>query len=78
MSGIVELNELLKSMSPTIQDGEFVFCTLADDEPDYQHLNPLATFREAEGLTLVISAEAATQANLKFEGTFKQITLTVH
>jgi len=29
-------------------------------------------------LTLVISAEVATQANLKFEGTFKQITLTVH
>jgi len=78
MSGIVELDELLKSMSPAIQDGEYVFCTLTDDEPDYQHLNPLATFREAEGLTLVISAEAATQANLKFEGTFKQITLTVH
>ncbi len=78
MSGIVELDELLKSMSPAIQDGEYVFCTLADDEPAYGHLNPLATFREAEGLTLVISAEAATQANLKFEGTFKQITLTVH
>lgn len=29
-------------------------------------------------MTLVISAEVATQANLKFEGTFKQITLTVH
>jgi len=78
MSGIVELDELLKSMSPAIQDGEYVFCILADGDPDYRHLNPLATFREAEGLTLVISAEAATQANLKFEGTFKQITLTVH
>ena len=78
MSGIVELDELLKSMSPAIQEGEHVFCTLADDDSDYRHLNPLATFREAEGLTLVISAEAATRANLKFEGTFKQITLTVH
>jgi hypothetical protein len=78
MSGIVELDELLKSISPEIQDGEYVFCTLASENLDYKHLNPLATFKESEGLTLIIPVESAVQEKLAFEGVFKQITLTVH
>lgn len=78
MSGIIELGELLKLMSPEIQEGEYVFCTLTRDDLDYASLEPLASFRESEGLTLIISVEAAMQAKLPFEGTFKQITLTVH
>jgi len=78
MSGIVELDELLKMMSPEVQDGEYIFCTLAVDNFDYMHLSPLAVFKESEGLTLVISVEAAIQEKISFEGTFKQITLTVH
>jgi hypothetical protein len=78
VSGIIELDELLKSMSPEIQDGEYVFCTLAGDYLDYKHLSPLASFKESEGLTLIVSVEAAKKEKLVFEGTFKQITLTVH
>jgi len=78
MSGIVELNELLKSMSPELQDGEYVFCTLASESLDYKYLNPLSTFKESEGLTLIIPVESAVQEKLAFEGVFKQITLTVH
>ena len=78
MSGIVELEELLKMMSPEVQDGEYIFCSLTGDILDYIHLNPLAVFKESEGLTLVISVEAAIQGKIAFEGTFKQITLTVH
>lgn len=78
MSGIVELDELLKSISPEIQDGEYVFCTLTGNNFDYKHLNPLATFKESEGLTLIIPVESAVQEKLPFEGIFKQITLTVH
>jgi hypothetical protein len=65
-------------MSPEIQDGEYVFCTLAGDYLDYKHLSPLASFKESEGLTLIVSVEAAKKEKLVFEGTFKQITLTVH
>jgi len=78
MPGIVELDELLKSMSPEIQDSEYVFCTLPNHDVDYQHLNPLASFKESEGLTLILSVETAEKANLAFDGIFKQITLTVH
>ena len=78
MTGIVALNELLKSMTPEIQNGEYVFCTVEGNCADYAHLNPLASFTESEGLTLILSVEAAKKAQLAYESTFKQITLTVH
>ena len=78
MAGIVELAELLKSMKPEIQDGEFVFCTVGNDFSISRKLNPLAFFAEPEGLTLVLPADKAREANLPYEGRFKQITLTVH
>ena len=78
MTGIIELDELLKSMSPAMQDGDYVFCTVKGDYSHYAHLQPLASFSEEEGLTLILSAEVARRAQLSYEGTFKQITLTVH
>lgn len=78
MTGIIDLDELLKSMRPEIQEGEFVFCTVGHGFTLSQNLHPLAFFVEPEGLTLILPAEKASEANLPFEGRFKQITLTVH
>jgi hypothetical protein len=78
MVGIVELDKLLKSMKPEIQNGDYVFCTVDGDYSDYAHLSPLAFFVESEGLTLIVSVEAAEKGQLEYESTFKQITLTVH
>lgn len=78
MAGITELGQLLASLQPELQDGEYVFCTVDGPHSEYVHLDPLATFREAEGLTLVLREAAAREAGLPFEGTFRRITLTVH
>lgn len=78
MAGTVELDELLKSMSPEIKSGEYVFCTVAGNYSDYAHLNPRAFFVETEGLTLIVPVEMAEKAQLGYEGKFKQITLMVH
>lgn len=78
MPGITELNELLKSMSPEMQDGDYVFSTVKGSLGDYVHLNPLGSFMEQEGLSLILKAEDADKANLDYAGLFKQITLTVH
>jgi len=78
MSGITELDELLKSMQPALLESEYVFCTVTDELVDYVSLNPVATFIEAEGLTLVLEKTVAEKAGLQFEGAFRQITLTVH
>ena len=78
MSGITELDELLSSMEPKLLAQEFVFCTVSGILADYISLSPLATFAEQEGLTLVLEKSLAQGAGLKFEGSFRQITLTVH
>jgi len=78
MTGIESLDTLLKSLSPELQVGEFVFCTLNGDLDDYIRLNPIASFNEQEGLTLILPVDIATKADLKFDTVFRQITLTVH
>ena len=78
MSGIVELEELLKSMKPELLTPEFVFCTVQGSLIEYAELNPISTFIETEGLTLVLEKSSAEQHSLPFEGSFRQITLTVH
>ncbi|WP_439146185.1 ACT domain-containing protein [Vibrio sp.] len=78
MTAITDLDILLKSMSPELIEGDYVFCTVEGELADYIHLNPMATFREKEGLTLVLTEEAATQAQLSFDGVFSLITLSVY
>lgn len=78
MAGTIDLEELLRTLSPEIQNGEYVFCSVDGNYSDYSHLSPLASFIESEGLTLIVSVEAAEKAKLMYESRFKQITLTVH
>lgn len=78
MSGITDLDELLRSMSPKLVETQFVFCTVSGQLQDYVQFNPVAMFVESEGLTLVLEKSVAEKAGLPFDGTFSQITLTVH
>ena len=78
MSGIKDLEVLLKSMKPELMSGEFVFCTTEKSLKECVELNPVATFLESEGLTLVLKKSTAESAGLSFESTYKQITLMIH
>ena len=78
MAGILELNQLLKSMQPELKQGEYIFCCLAGKLADYVHLDPLATYVEEEGLTLILKAETADKAGITYEGKYNLITLNVH
>lgn len=78
MSGITDLDELLRSMRPKLMPTEFVFCTTSGALTDYVNLEPVASFIESEGLTLVLEKSRAEKAGLAFEGIYQQITLTVH
>jgi hypothetical protein len=78
MVGETNLTALLASMSPVLLDDEYVFCSVQGQYNDYQTLSPLATFRESEGLTLVLTKAAAIEGGLSFESVFKGITLTLH
>lgn len=78
MSGITHLETLLKSMSPELKAGDFVFCTLPGSLADYVSLSPLASFIEAEGLTLILDAATAAAHGLPASPPYRQITLNVH
>ncbi|HAT8522490.1 TPA: ACT domain-containing protein [Vibrio vulnificus] len=78
MTGITDLQHLLQSMSPQLVEGDYVFCTVDGPLKDYLHLDPIATFCEQEGLTLVLEAQQAEQAGLNTDSRFCLITLTVH
>lgn len=78
-TGIENLDELISSMDPTLQDGEYAFVTVFDGSYGKgAELQPIATFQEEEGLTLVIPVHRAEAARLAFDGTFRRIRLGVH
>ena len=78
MSGAVShLAELLGSMQPVLNRGVYVFATLpAGGVPD--RLVPIATFREREGLTLIVEEQQAKDAGVPILFRAAWITLTVH
>ena len=79
MAGEKNLEKLLGSMSPVLVDGEYVFCTLKHSRyGDYADARPIASFEEAEGLTLVLPRESADSFDLSYDGIFRCITLGVH
>ncbi len=78
MTGIIALDELLRSIQPQLNAEEYVFCTVPGSLAQYLELKPIATFAEVEGLTLVLKKMDAQRAGLRFAGSFRQITLTVH
>ena len=79
MAGEKNLEKLLGSMSPVLVKGEYVFCTLKNSKyGDYADARPIASFEEAEGLTLVLPKEAADRFDLSYDGIFRCITLGVH
>ena len=79
MAGETDLNRLLVKMAPELIEGEYVFCSLASAcYGDHQELQPLATIKEAKGLTLLVPRKIADEKGLDYESVFRGITLTVH
>jgi dihydrofolate reductase len=74
---VSDLAELIGSMRPELQDGEFVYCGVPGPAVP-AGLTPVATVREAEGLTLVLPADEAAAAGLAGSFRCRQITLRVY
>jgi hypothetical protein len=76
-TGITDLDTLLKTMTPVLNEGDYVFCTLSD-------LSAISTaditcfFREQEGITVIIPQQLADKLQLHYSFVAAWITLTVH
>jgi hypothetical protein len=73
MPGETSLNVLIRSMSPELNDGDYVFCSVAD-------IGALkgASIIEREGLTVILERSDAQAVGLDCAYVMAWITLTVH
>lgn len=77
MSSITDLKILLQSMQPLLQEGEYVFVTLADAD-HISRKDTLAEFKEEEGITLVLEKSKAEVYGLNYDFVAAWISLQVH
>jgi uncharacterized protein len=78
MSGETDLNRLIATMRPELRDGTYVFVTMPLDGADPVGLGTVMSFREAEGVTMIVPDQAAPAAGLMGVFPCRMVTLTVH
>ena len=77
MSGLTDLDQLLRQMAPVLKPGKWVFVSV-EDAATARSLEPICTFIELEGVTAICARKDADRAKLRYDGVFSQITLNVN
>jgi len=78
MAGETDLKTLLASMTPELLAGTYVFATLAPGIAQPEGLAPMMIFREREGVTLIVTEDAASAAGLTASFRCRMVTLNIH
>ena len=76
--GETDLSVLLATLRPQLQPAVYVYATWPPTAAVPLDLKPLGQFREAEGLTLIVTQAAADRAQLSYQYPCRLITLAVH
>ncbi len=77
MSGETNLQALLKTMSPKLNEGDYVYCTVST----LNNIDPkeiIGLFKEEEGWTIIIDKQLANKLGLSYTYIASWITLTIH
>lgn len=77
MNGETNLDKLLKTMQPLLNSGSFVFCSVADTTA-INEADIIFSFKEKEGITVVVPQQTADVLQLHYSFVASWITLTVH
>lgn len=77
MAGETNINKLLKGMTPKLNNGEYVFCTVKD-LTNINRADTLCEFKEPEGTTIIIEIKKADALNLNYNYIASWITLKIH
>lgn len=72
-----DLKKLLASLEPTLNPGQYVFCTVRQIPP-IDPAQMVMSFKEVEGTTIVLEKRTADQLNLSYTYIAAWITLCVH
>lgn len=77
-TGETDLDRLLRALRPHLLPDPYAFCSTTPDHAAILWPMALGLFREVEGVTVILPAQAADEAGLAHDGTWACITLTVH
>lgn len=77
MTGVRDLHDLCRRMTPSMVEGVFVYCSFGDFRLP-QGLEPICTFHEDEGLTAIVSMTQAEASGVPYTFPCRLITLAVH
>ncbi|WP_020526941.1 ACT domain-containing protein [Flexithrix dorotheae] len=77
MAGETDIDKLLKNMNPVLNPGSFVFSSVKSIS-NIPSEKIIGTFREKEGITVIVKKEIADQFNLTYDYLASWITLEVH
>ncbi len=76
MAGLTDLETMLRTLEPTVREGEFAYVCVPDE--DARQLNAHAIVAEHEGMSVVLRREDADEAELSYDFVGSWITLSVH
>ena len=77
MAGETNLQTLLKTMSPKLNEGDYVYCTVTT----LNNIDPkeiIGLFKEDEGWTVILNKKLADNLGLSYTYISAWITLTIH
>jgi len=77
MAGETNIQELIKRMTPKLNSGDYVFCTV-ENINSINRTDTICEFKEAEGVTVVIERNKADALKLNYEYVASWITLQIH
>jgi hypothetical protein len=77
MSGETNIESLLKNMTPQLNEGEYVFCTVPSID-DIDMADVIGAFKEVESWTIILNKELADKLGYKYSYIAAWITLTIH
>jgi hypothetical protein len=77
ISGETNLSKILKTLSPELNPGEYIFHSAKDASP-FDRKDIIGLFKEKEGVTVIISRELADQKKIPYKFVASWITLNVH
>ncbi len=78
-TGITNLDKLIRQMQPVLNEGAFVFATVTQELlKAIPREATICEFKEEEGVTVIVSKDAAMKFKLPFSFVASWITLNVH
>ena len=77
-SGKSDLNDLLNNLEPELHPDEFVYCSVARGAALVPGVDPIGSFQESKGTTLIVRRAEAEGTGLPFAFPCRMITLRVH